>query len=78
MYRGESQRQVAFYNLGKELKLIGVTFKHYSMYLDDGVSRDSAPADLPQHRYSRAATSTTSEAKSYFREVKIHQVCPVH
>ncbi|KXH41643.1 hypothetical protein CSIM01_13629 [Colletotrichum simmondsii] len=46
---------------------------HYSMYLDDGVSRDSAPADLPQHRYSHAATSTTSEAKSYFREVKIHQ-----
>ncbi|KXH46076.1 hypothetical protein CNYM01_10539 [Colletotrichum nymphaeae SA-01] len=46
---------------------------HYSMYLDDGVSRDSAPADLPQHRYPHAATSTTSEAKSYFREVKIHQ-----
>ncbi|KAK0376199.1 hypothetical protein CLIM01_06465 [Colletotrichum limetticola] len=46
---------------------------HYSMYLDDGVSRDSAPACLPQHRYPHAATSTTCEAKSYFREVKIHQ-----
>ncbi|KAK1449549.1 hypothetical protein CPAR01_00629 [Colletotrichum paranaense] len=46
---------------------------HYSMYLDDGVFRDSAPACLPQYRYPHAATSATCEAKSYFREVKIHQ-----
>lgn len=53
--------------------VLGKRPTHYSMYLDDGVSRDSAPACLPQHRYSHVTTSTVNEAKSYFREFKIHQ-----
>ncbi|CAM1508904.1 Fc.00g026430.m01.CDS01 [Cosmosporella sp. VM-42] len=47
---------------------------YYSMYLDDGVSRDSAPSDLPQYKYSSATDDNdTQEAKSKFREVKISQ-----
>ncbi|KAH6869776.1 glycosyl hydrolases family 31-domain-containing protein [Thelonectria olida] len=40
----------------------------YSMFLDDGVSRDSAPAYLPQYKYSGKA-SEPKEAKSLFREL---------
>ncbi|RKL21232.1 hypothetical protein BFJ68_g2501 [Fusarium oxysporum] len=43
----------------------------YSMYLDDGVSRDSAPIDLPQHKYKDAAQYT--KAKGFYREVKFTQ-----
>ncbi|KAF5661454.1 alpha-glucosidase 2 [Fusarium circinatum] len=43
----------------------------YSMYLDDGVSRDSAPIELPQHKYKDAALYT--KAKGIYREVKITQ-----
>lgn len=43
----------------------------YSMYLDDGVSRDSAPIDLPQHKYKDA--SLYAKAKGFYREVKITQ-----
>ncbi|KAF5576151.1 alpha-glucosidase 2 [Fusarium pseudocircinatum] len=43
----------------------------YSMYLDDGVSRDSAPIELPQHKYKDAAKYT--KAKGIYREVKITQ-----
>lgn len=42
------------------------------MYLDDGVSRDSAPIDLPQHKYKDAAQYT--KAKGFYREVKFTQV----
>ncbi|KAF7546076.1 hypothetical protein G7Z17_g8689 [Cylindrodendrum hubeiense] len=46
----------------------------YSMYLDDGVSRDSAPAYLPQYKHRHAGHDDDSaEAKSKFREVKITQ-----
>ncbi|KAI1029481.1 hypothetical protein LB504_010760 [Fusarium proliferatum] len=43
----------------------------YSMYLDDGVSRDSAPIDLPQHKHKDA--SLYAKAKGFYREVKITQ-----
>ncbi|KAI9698852.1 MAG: hypothetical protein M1820_007359 [Bogoriella megaspora] len=52
----------------------------YSMYLDDGVSRDSAPADLPQYKYREQPdvhhtnkVDNANEAKSKYREVKITQ-----
>jgi len=51
------------------------------MYLDDGVSRDSAPANLPQYKYRAQAdvhdpslAADANEAKSKYREVKIEQV----
>jgi hypothetical protein len=44
------------------------------MYLDDGVSRDSAPIELPQHKYKDAAKY--AKAKGIYREVKITQVTP--
>tara|TARA_R110002060_G_scaffold46437_1_gene57605 strand:- start:1083 stop:1247 length:165 start_codon:yes stop_codon:yes gene_type:complete len=40
------------------------------MYLDDGVSRSSAPTGLPQYG------SDDSEAKGEYREVKISHVMP--
>ena len=53
------------------------------MYLDDGVSRDSAPANLPQYKYREQAdihdpnsVTDPNEAKSKYREVKIEQVGP--
>jgi hypothetical protein len=46
------------------------------MYLDDGVSRDSAPDYLPQYKYCHSNEDDPKEAKSKFREVKISQVCP--
>ncbi|KAF4996639.1 hypothetical protein FGRMN_4385 [Fusarium graminum] len=50
----------------------------YSMYLDDGVSKDSAPPNLPQYKYQDTATDTATTAKSkkakgYYREVKMTQ-----
>ncbi|KAI9657188.1 MAG: hypothetical protein M1821_003355 [Bathelium mastoideum] len=52
----------------------------YSMYLDDGVSRDSAPANLPQYKYrdqpdvhNPSDADSANEAKSNYREVKISQ-----
>lgn len=54
------------------------------MYLDDGVSRDSAPAYLPQYKYKEEPDGFTthtgdnaSEAQSKYREVKIQQVSSV-
>ncbi|MBV9689915.1 MAG: hypothetical protein JO202_09410 [Ktedonobacteraceae bacterium] len=41
----------------------------YSMYLDDGVSRSSAPQDAPQYRYSQ-----DTQAKSEYRETRITHV----
>ncbi|MBV8695921.1 MAG: hypothetical protein JO183_10600, partial [Ktedonobacteraceae bacterium] len=41
----------------------------YSMYLDDGVSRSSAPQDAPQYRYSQ-----DTRAKSEYRETRITHV----
>ena len=43
------------------------------MYLDDGVSRDSAPSYLPQFQ-SRTSTVDNRDAHSKYREVKITQV----
>lgn len=60
----------------------GTTPTWYKMYLDDGVSRDSAPKDLPQYKYSHkldvqdieGETATQeNEAKSKYREVHITQ-----
>lgn len=51
-----------------------MVLQSYSMYLDDGVSRDSAPIDLPQHKYKDA--SLYAKAKGFYREVKITQVEP--
>ncbi|KAF5004990.1 hypothetical protein FDECE_8515 [Fusarium decemcellulare] len=46
----------------------------YSMYLDDGVSRDSAPSHLPQYKYCKDHHKDDSEgAKSMYRQVKITQ-----
>lgn len=54
----------------------------HSMFLDDGVSRDSAPADLPQYKYSHNSgptganvlTNGSCEAKSKYTEVEVKQV----
>lgn len=53
----------------------------YSMYLDDGVSRDSAPSYLPQYKYREEPdvpnSQMAAEAQSKYREVKISQVSEV-
>ncbi|KAJ4029621.1 hypothetical protein NW761_013770 [Fusarium oxysporum] len=41
------------------------------MYLDDGVSKDSAPNNLPQYKYQDPAKS--KKAKGFYREVKMTQ-----
>ncbi|KAL5619805.1 hypothetical protein FOVSG1_002027 [Fusarium oxysporum f. sp. vasinfectum] len=43
----------------------------YSMYLDDGVSKDSAPNNLPQYKYQDPAKS--KKPKGFYREVKMTQ-----
>ena len=43
------------------------------MFLDDGVSRSSAPSDLPQ--YTNSADPDDPDAKDEYREVRIEQVC---
>lgn len=43
------------------------------MYLDDGVSKDSAPYNLPQYKYQDP--SKAKKAKGYYKEVKMTQVC---
>ena len=45
----------------------------YSMFLDDGVSRSSAPSQLPQ--YANSADPDKPDAKDEYREVRIEQVC---
>ena len=44
------------------------------MFLDDGVSRSSAPSHLPQ--YANSADPEDPDAKDEYREVRIEQVCP--
>lgn len=49
------------------------------MYLDDGVSRDSAPLDLPQYKYANKDeewedTEHKSEAQGVYRQVNFVQV----
>ena len=51
------------------------------MYLDDGVSRDNAPTNLPQYKHREQPdihnpddADSANEAKSKYREVKISQV----
>ena len=59
------------------LGIMSNLYQEYSMYLDDGVSRDSAPADLPQYKYAHrhdGEGADGQEAQSKFREVKISQV----
>ncbi|KAK7393939.1 hypothetical protein QQX98_013278, partial [Neonectria punicea] len=46
---------------------------YYSMYLDDGVSRDSAPDHLPQYKYCDDHKDKPKVAKNKYREVKITQ-----
>ncbi|KAJ3536576.1 hypothetical protein NM208_g6658 [Fusarium decemcellulare] len=46
----------------------------YCMYLDNGVSRDSAPSHLPQYKHCKDHHKDGSEeAKSMYRQVKITQ-----
>ncbi|KAF4469981.1 hypothetical protein FALBO_3118, partial [Fusarium albosuccineum] len=46
----------------------------YSMYLDNGVSRDSTPSHLPQYKYCKDHHKDGSNgAKSMYRQVKITQ-----
>ena len=42
------------------------------MFLDDGVSRSSAPSHLPQ--YANSADPDDPDAKDEYREVRIEQV----
>ena len=42
------------------------------MFLDDGVSRSSAPMHLPQHENTGKAPD--GDAKSEYREVRVDQV----
>ncbi|KAM0489552.1 hypothetical protein ACHAP8_012462 [Fusarium lateritium] len=44
----------------------------YSMYLDDGVSKDSAPINLPQYKYQDKPNKERS-AKGFHKEVKMTQ-----
>ncbi|KAF5228687.1 hypothetical protein FAUST_10917 [Fusarium austroamericanum] len=44
---------------------------HYSMYLDDGVSKDSAPSNLPQYKYQDPSKS--KKVKGYYKELKMSQ-----
>ena len=45
------------------------------MFLDDGVSRSSAPTHLPQ--YENIGKPYDPDAKGEYREVRIDQVCQV-
>lgn len=45
------------------------------MFLDDGVSRSSAPIDLPQHQNTGTPPDHDSGAKGEYREVRVSQVC---
>ena len=42
------------------------------MYLDDGVSKDSAPSNLPQYKYQDPSKS--KKVKGYYKELKMSQV----
>ena len=44
------------------------------MFLDDGVSRSSAPTDLPQHQNTGSPPDANPDAKGEYQEVRVDQV----